>query len=227
METQIAIPGIDAEIKSSGPASYKPWPTGHCPSLQFWNHSTSLLESHWPDTRHGARGRQETRNMSEQWATLCYTSSHHSSSLNFTTMTTMPTKRWECPANSWSLDISPPLPFSLSLSSACVCLRPDWAEAYSLCHLPGLCHTPHWRSYNHPPSLSWKVEMKSEMKEPESEHCHCLGLTRLGPIDWSLMWMLLTLWICSHSPLTRNHSECKRDTRVTQRRGRSQIRAEE
>ena len=53
------------------------------------------------------------------------------------------------------------------------------------------------------------------------------GLTRLGPIDWSLVWMLLTLWICSHSPLTRNHSECKRDTRVTQRRGRSQIRAEE
>lgn len=87
--------------------------------------------------------------------------------------------------------------------------------------------TPHWRSNNHPPSLSWKVEMKSEMKEPESEHCHCRGLTRLGPIDWSLVWMLLTLWICSHSPLTRNHSECKRDTRVTQRRGRSQIRAEE
>ena len=89
----------------------------------------------------GQGGRQETRNMSEQWTTLCYTSSHHSSSLNFTTMTTLPTKRWECPANSWSLDISPPLPFSLSLSSACVCLGSDWAEAYSLCHLPGLGHT--------------------------------------------------------------------------------------
>ena len=105
-------PCIDAEIKSSQARSYCKPSAIVC--LQFWNNSTSLLESHLDTSQHG---RQEA----------CQNNGQHEDPSQFlielydNDRRVKPTESWvQCPANCWSLDISP-LPYS---SFSCVCLRP-------------------------------------------------------------------------------------------------------
>ena len=135
-------PCIDAEIKSS-----QAWPSYCKPlaivCLQFWNNSTSLLESHLGQTR-ASMERQEA----------CQNNAQHEDPSQFlielydNDIRVEPTERWvQCPANCVSLDISP-----LPHSTVSV-----WGGLFSLSSA---------LSNNQPPkSLMNLVEIKSEMKE--------------------------------------------------------------